>query len=224
MAREADLGVSAHRDHLEARYAHRTRLLDYLWAGLPVVATRGDALAELVDRERLGRGRARRRRRLSRPRARGCSADGRAPASGSPRSRRACAGRASPRRSSPGAPAPPPRRPSAAESCAAPRSRSTAGRSRETLGDEGPVRAHRGAPRRWPGAVRRGVPPRRTASRARLGLDRVELAVLAALAGLSLVVLAALLTKGRALTGADGLLASDQLQYFTWIRQAGEHG
>jgi hypothetical protein len=51
---EADVGVSAHRDHLEARYAHRTRLLDYLWAGLPVVATRGDALAELVERERLG--------------------------------------------------------------------------------------------------------------------------------------------------------------------------
>ena len=51
---EADLGVSAHRDHAEARYAHRTRVLDYLWAGLPVVATRGDALAELVERERLG--------------------------------------------------------------------------------------------------------------------------------------------------------------------------
>ena len=57
----------------------------------------------------------------------------------------------------------------------------------------------------------------------RLGLDRVELAALVALSGLSLLVLAALLTKGRALTGADGLLASDQLQYFTWIRQAGEH-
>ncbi len=55
-------------------------------------------------------------------------------------------------------------------------------------------------------------------------LDRVEAAALAALAGLSVLVLAALLTKGRALTGADGLLASDQLQYFTWIRQAGEHG
>jgi hypothetical protein len=54
-------------------------------------------------------------------------------------------------------------------------------------------------------------------------LDRVELAAFAALAGLSLLVLAALLTKGRALTGADGLLAADQLQYFTWIRQAGEH-
>jgi hypothetical protein len=55
------------------------------------------------------------------------------------------------------------------------------------------------------------------------GLHRFELAALAVLAGLSLLVLAALLTKGRALTGADGLLASDQLQYFTWIRQAGEH-
>jgi hypothetical protein len=55
-------------------------------------------------------------------------------------------------------------------------------------------------------------------------LDRVELGALIALAGLSVVVLAALLTKGRALTGADGLLASDQLQYFTWIRQASEHG
>jgi hypothetical protein len=54
-------------------------------------------------------------------------------------------------------------------------------------------------------------------------LDRVEAGALAALAGLSLIVLAALLTKGRALTGADGLLASDQLQYFTWIRQASEH-
>ena len=51
---EADVGVTAHRDQLEARYAHRTRILDYLWAGLPVVATRGDALAELVEHERLG--------------------------------------------------------------------------------------------------------------------------------------------------------------------------
>jgi hypothetical protein len=54
-------------------------------------------------------------------------------------------------------------------------------------------------------------------------LDRVEAGALVALAGLSLIVLAALLTKGRALTGADGLLASDQLQYFTWIRQASQH-
>ena len=55
------------------------------------------------------------------------------------------------------------------------------------------------------------------------GLDRFEFAVLVVFTGLSLAVLAALLTKGRALTGADGVLASDQLQYFTWIREASEH-
>lgn len=52
---EADLGVSAHLDHLEARFSFRTRILDYLWAGLPVVATRGDALGDLVAARGLGR-------------------------------------------------------------------------------------------------------------------------------------------------------------------------
>jgi glycosyltransferase involved in cell wall biosynthesis len=52
---DADLGVTAHHDHLEARYSFRTRVLDYLWAGLPVVGTQGDALADLVEREGLGR-------------------------------------------------------------------------------------------------------------------------------------------------------------------------
>jgi glycosyltransferase involved in cell wall biosynthesis len=52
---DADLGVTAHHDHLEARYSFRTRVLDYLWAGLPVVATRGDTMAALVEREGLGR-------------------------------------------------------------------------------------------------------------------------------------------------------------------------
>lgn len=51
---EADIGVSAHHDHLEARFSFRTRVLDYLWAGLPVVATRGDSLADLVERHGLG--------------------------------------------------------------------------------------------------------------------------------------------------------------------------
>ena len=51
---EADVGVSAHRQHLEARFAFRTRVLDYVWAGLPIVCTRGDVVAELVERERLG--------------------------------------------------------------------------------------------------------------------------------------------------------------------------
>jgi glycosyltransferase involved in cell wall biosynthesis len=51
---DADLGVTAHREHLEARYSFRTRVLDYLWAGLPVVGTRGDAMAALVEHEALG--------------------------------------------------------------------------------------------------------------------------------------------------------------------------
>jgi glycosyltransferase involved in cell wall biosynthesis len=51
---DADVGVSAHLDHVEARFAFRTRILDYLWAGLPVLCTRGDALADEVERAGLG--------------------------------------------------------------------------------------------------------------------------------------------------------------------------
>ena len=52
---EADIGVSLHRDHLETRFSFRTRFLDYLWAGLPIVATRGDVLSEEVEKHGLGR-------------------------------------------------------------------------------------------------------------------------------------------------------------------------
>jgi glycosyltransferase involved in cell wall biosynthesis len=51
---QADCAIAAHHDHLETRFSHRTRLLDCLWAGLPVVCTRGDELAERVEREDLG--------------------------------------------------------------------------------------------------------------------------------------------------------------------------
>lgn len=53
--READIGVSTHRQHLETRYSFRTRMLDYLWAGLPIVCTEGDFFGDLVQREGLGR-------------------------------------------------------------------------------------------------------------------------------------------------------------------------
>jgi glycosyltransferase involved in cell wall biosynthesis len=51
---EADVAVTAAADLAETRLAFRSRVLDYLWAGLPVVATSGDVLSELVERERLG--------------------------------------------------------------------------------------------------------------------------------------------------------------------------
>ena len=47
---EADVGVSAHLPGVETRFAFRTRLLDYLWARLPVVCTAGDSLGEEIAR------------------------------------------------------------------------------------------------------------------------------------------------------------------------------
>lgn len=52
---EATLGVTAHFDNVETRFAFRTRMLDYIWAALPVVSTQGDVLSELVAKEGLGR-------------------------------------------------------------------------------------------------------------------------------------------------------------------------
>jgi glycosyltransferase involved in cell wall biosynthesis len=50
----AACAVSAHGDHLETRFAFRTRLLDCFWARLPVVCTAGDDLADVVDRGEAG--------------------------------------------------------------------------------------------------------------------------------------------------------------------------
>lgn len=51
---EADAGVSTHHSHIETTFSFRTRILDYLWAGLPMVVTEGDSFAELVEKEGLG--------------------------------------------------------------------------------------------------------------------------------------------------------------------------
>ena len=50
----AHCALSLHADHLETRFSFRTRLLDCLWAGLPVVCTAGDELAQLVAARALG--------------------------------------------------------------------------------------------------------------------------------------------------------------------------
>jgi hypothetical protein len=39
---EADLGLNIHRDNLETRFSFRTRMMDYFWAGLPIITTEGD--------------------------------------------------------------------------------------------------------------------------------------------------------------------------------------
>lgn len=51
---EADAGVSAHFDSIETRFSFRTRILDYLWSGLPILATEGDSMADLIERHGLG--------------------------------------------------------------------------------------------------------------------------------------------------------------------------
>jgi glycosyltransferase involved in cell wall biosynthesis len=52
---EADIGVSAHAAHLETEFSFRTRILDYLWTGLPVVTNSGDELARIVNEAGCGR-------------------------------------------------------------------------------------------------------------------------------------------------------------------------
>jgi glycosyltransferase involved in cell wall biosynthesis len=51
---EADIGASLHLSHLETTFSFRTRVLDYLWAGLPMLLTVGDSMAELAQREGIG--------------------------------------------------------------------------------------------------------------------------------------------------------------------------
>jgi len=51
---EADVGCSLHFETLETCFAFRTRILDYVWAGLPMVVTRGDVASEFVREYRLG--------------------------------------------------------------------------------------------------------------------------------------------------------------------------
>jgi len=51
---DADVGVSTHPDHVETQYAFRTRLLDCVWAGLPVICTRGDTLGDMIAARGMG--------------------------------------------------------------------------------------------------------------------------------------------------------------------------
>ncbi|MBC7334011.1 MAG: glycosyltransferase, partial [Actinobacteria bacterium] len=51
---ESDAGIITHPLHVETRFSYRTRVLDYIWAGLPIISTRGDSLSDLIEKEGLG--------------------------------------------------------------------------------------------------------------------------------------------------------------------------
>jgi GT2 family glycosyltransferase/glycosyltransferase involved in cell wall biosynthesis len=50
----ANIGISAHFDHIETQFSFRTRILDYFWTGLPVITTKGDTLADLIEENQAG--------------------------------------------------------------------------------------------------------------------------------------------------------------------------
>ncbi len=51
---ESDAGIITHPEQIETRFSFRTRMLDYLWAELPIISTEGDSLSELIQKKDLG--------------------------------------------------------------------------------------------------------------------------------------------------------------------------
>ena len=51
---ESDVGLSIHQERIETEFSYRTRVLDYIWAGLPVITTEGDSIAKMVKEENIG--------------------------------------------------------------------------------------------------------------------------------------------------------------------------
>jgi len=52
---ESDVALTLHfEDTLESRWAFRTRVLDYIWSGLPIIATGGDATSDVIQQYGIG--------------------------------------------------------------------------------------------------------------------------------------------------------------------------
>jgi glycosyltransferase involved in cell wall biosynthesis len=51
---EADLAVVSHPGHIETHFSFRTRVLDCIWVGLPIITTSGDTMADMVNTHNLG--------------------------------------------------------------------------------------------------------------------------------------------------------------------------
>jgi len=51
---EADIGVTLHTMHIETHFSIRTRVLDYIWARLPILISEGDVTSQWVQEFGLG--------------------------------------------------------------------------------------------------------------------------------------------------------------------------
>jgi hypothetical protein len=74
-----------------------------------------------------------------------------------------------------------------------------------------------------PGPAARADPRPAARPGDRLGIDRFELGILVCFAALGCWFWAVLIVNGGDLVGAEGFVIADQMQYFTWVRQASEH-
>jgi len=48
------VGVSTHFHHAETRFSFRTRILSYIWARRPILATKGDSMSDLIEQTGIG--------------------------------------------------------------------------------------------------------------------------------------------------------------------------
>jgi len=51
---DSDVGLSIHQERIETEFSYRTRVIDYIWARLPVITTEGDSIAKMVKTENIG--------------------------------------------------------------------------------------------------------------------------------------------------------------------------
>ncbi len=51
---DSDAGLSIHSERIETEFSYRTRVMDYIWARLPVITTEGDSIARIVKNENIG--------------------------------------------------------------------------------------------------------------------------------------------------------------------------
>ncbi len=51
---ESKAGLSIHQRTIETDFAYRTRVMDYIWAQLPVITSEGDSIARMVKVENIG--------------------------------------------------------------------------------------------------------------------------------------------------------------------------
>lgn len=54
LLRETDVALTCHHDTLETRLAYRSRTLDLMWAGVPIISTHGDATSDLIRQHQVG--------------------------------------------------------------------------------------------------------------------------------------------------------------------------